>query len=398
MMESHDDPALTNSNSIPFFSDNDAANALEIVGKLLNQADSFLEELDSNEMLGEAILRTCDEFANVLDEFAQDLEKTEKSEKENFAHALLEEMQQSQTIMQEEIGAGNSCIQKIPERGNLDHGQIMEALEVGIPELLRDVEAAFRSISNSEAEEIADVAVTVARLFVMSLKNFHGTMIGNEDFSNRIEILEEEGTHLEERSRSIELENNISTNGPKVNNKLKGDRMRPLWPPLGPAAVDATKWGQHEAAKKPLLAVALGLTLWPVAIITTLMSPPILLADHIVQNVYNSLHDTPLLVAAERTTAQVFHAGKLSLLCSGLILRQTARVASRQVERRGGWVSLSQTLSGMALDRVMHPMETLSVACDGLFMGVQWVQDGVSFVQEIWEREQEKAIAEKMNE
>lgn len=395
MMQPHDDPALNkNDTLIPFVPDDYTANALEVIGKLLNQADGFLQELDSNQMLGEAILRTCNEFADVLDEFAQDLEKTEKSEKENFAHALLEEMQQSHIMVQAENG--ENLIQKMPEHANLDHSQIMEALEVGIPELLRDVEASFRSISSSEADEIADVAITVARLFVMSMQNFHSTMVGNEDFSNRIEILEEDN-HIN-RSRGIATDRSVSSKAPESKGKVKVDRIRPLWPPIGPAVLDAAKWGQQEAAKKPLLAVALGLTLWPVAVITTLMSPPILVADHIVQNVYNSFHDTPVLVAVERTAAQVFHAGKLSLLCSGLVLRQTARITSRQVERHGGWLSLTQHLSGMALDRVMHPKETISAACEGVSVGVQWVQEGVGFVQEIWEREQEKAMAEKINE
>ena len=50
----------------------------------------------------------------------------------------------------------------------ISQDEMMLAL-VDATSLLRDVEAAFRSIDQSEADEIADVALTLARLFLMSL-------------------------------------------------------------------------------------------------------------------------------------------------------------------------------------------------------------------------------------
>jgi hypothetical protein len=160
-----------------------------------------------------------------------------------------------------------------------------------------------------------------------------------------------------------------------------------LWPPIGPAVNSACQWGKEEAAKKPLLAVALGLTLWPVAITATILTAPLVLADDFLQKTYASISDKPLVENLERGAAELYAAGRLCLLCGGLATRQTLRVASRQIERRGGAVQVAQDLGGMALDRAMHPVETFGMAWNGISLGLGAIRNAVATVQGMAERD-----------
>jgi hypothetical protein len=189
--------------------------------------------------------------------------------------------------------------------------------------------------------------------------------------SGGIELLDENG----------EVESIDDTNQGQRKNNVRNNRVRVLWPPLGPAVNSACQWSKEEASKKPILAVALGLTLWPVAITATVVAAPLVLVDDFLQKTYESLSDKPLVENLERGAAELYAAGRLCLLCGGLATRQTLRVASRQIERRGGAVQVAQDVGGMALDCVMHPVETVGMAWHGLSLGVGVIRDAVATVQ-----------------
>ena len=63
----------------------------------------------------------------------------------------------------------------IYDTGRVNENDILQALS-GASTLLRDVESAFRDICKDDAEEIADVGLTLARLFLMSLQSIYGTL------------------------------------------------------------------------------------------------------------------------------------------------------------------------------------------------------------------------------
>jgi hypothetical protein len=359
-----------------------AEHALQVISDLLENADAFLDDIESDDMLGSAIVRRCQELADLIGGLAGELEHKSEDERRALAQACIED-----------ASANNH------ELAQMSQHQVLEAL-TGVKGLLRDVEATLRSLERREADEIADVALTIARLFILSLKQVHSTLTPEHlmtpeilaqksrdlDFSNRIKLLDD----YDEEEKKTEH------TAPKTS-KPRLDRMRPLWPPLGPAVVSAAEWGKEQAVQKPLLAVALGLTLWPAAVLTAVLGTPVLVADAAVQHVYQSMSDGPLVATLERTTAHAYHAARLSWLCSGLVVRQSLRVAQRQVDRHGGVQHLVKDVAGFWKDRLTHPVETLGHLWGGLVFGATKVQEGVHFVQETWEREQEKAAAAEIS-
>ena len=160
------------------------------------------------------------------------------------------------------------------------------------------------------------------------------------------------------------------------------DRLRVLWPPLGAHVSGALSWGKEAASQKPLLAVALGMTLWPVAVLTAIIGGPVVVADAFLQDLYQNFSDGPVIEGLERSAAQLYHTGRLSLLCGRLLGRQTLRVVHRQVERRGGVRKLAHDLGGMAVERVAHPVETASMAWGGISWSVGLALDAWNQVKE----------------
>eukprot|EP00957_Ditylum_brightwellii_P109601 8359470-Ditylum_brightwellii.AAC.1 len=112
--------------------------------------------------------------------------------------------------------------------------------------------------------------------------------------------------------------------------------MRCLWPSLGSTVASACYWGKDEAAKQPILAIALGLTLWPAAIITATVGTPIVLVDGVVQKLYDNLLECLIGEQIERGAAKVYYARRLSFVCAKLVLHQTSRVASCQINDVAG--------------------------------------------------------------
>jgi len=371
--------------------ENAAEQALEAVGSLLTTADNALEDLDQK-ALGSAIVRGCKDLADAIGGLADELDKQSDEERRALAKACLEDASVNDLLLQD--SERPAAIESTPsmEMTTMSEDDMMLALS-GATSLLRDVEASFRSIDQSEADEIADVALTLARLFLMSLRDLYSTItpedlvgIGTQSrggLSGGIEVLDEDmqDSETEEAAR-------------KKNTRA---RLRVLWPPLGPAVNNACQWGKEEAGKQPLLAVALGLTLWPVAITATLVGAPLVLADGYLQKTYESFSDGPLVENLERTAAELYAAGRLCFLCGGLMTRQTLRVASRQIERRGGAGKVAQDLGGMALDRAMHPVETLGMAWDGISLGVGALRDAVATVKGLTDRDLDRSNAANLH-
>lgn len=374
-----------------------AEQAIAVMGSLLENADSFVAELESNEMLGSAIVRSCQDLAELVGNLATEMEQQTDQDKQAMAKACLEDVTNAAAaVAQEQQQQMVTASTQEQQLSTLSEQDILSALS-GAQALLRDVEASLRSITGNEADEIADVALTVARLTILSLKDVHSTLTPEQlmlattnsrdlQASDRIEIIDNgDGTTGEnDESRKV--------GAPKRSTTARKDRMRALWPPLGPAVASAAQWGKQEAANKPLLAVALGLTLWPAAICTALMGAPVVLLDGVLQEFYNA--GGPLVDTVERGAAHLYHASRLTLLCSGLVARQSVRVAKRQVERQGGIEVIAGNVGHAVLDRVTHPVETVQMAWGALCMGVGAVQEGIQFVQEAVERQQEEAKAE----
>ena len=357
------------------------AQVLEAVGDILDHADHTLEELSSNDLLGSAIVRSCGGLADAVGQLASELEKQSEEDRRALATACLEDVQkqqqalQSSSQQQQQQQQQQQSSQAIQEFSQMTPEDIMSALS-GCSTLLRDVEAGLRGIEQDEADEIADVALTLARLFVTSLQSFHSSVVHKEEQkrqleASRVEILDDE--HEPNKNENKDARKTSAAQRQRRMNQ----RLRVLWPPIGPAVQNACQWGKDEAINKPILAVALGITLWPAAVVTAFFGAPVVLADSLLQHTYNTFQNGPIIGNLEQGAAQVYQTGKLSLLTGKLVGRQSLRVLNRQIERNGGIGAMAQNLAGMAVDRALHPAETAGAIWGGLNWGFGMVQDTI---------------------
>jgi hypothetical protein len=413
---------------------NAAQFAIDRFGELIDAANAglsqLLDENDSSERLGTAIVRGCQELADAAGSLASHIEHQSDDDRRALAQACIDDAQQTLLLAEEsggdspggaggrgpgEIGAASSSNEQLVELSTeLSQDQVASAIQAA-GTLLRDVEATLRSIDRHEAEDIADAALTLAHLFVLSLQSVHASLTpddllspsstaagatsqrgglgAGESPTTTIELLDDDGNPKvgeevddgddvfekvrmgsSSRSHSAQgtgINGDRQGSGRKVepNQKRRMERLRVLWPPLGPAVANACQWGQHAAAEKPLLAVSLGIVLWPAAVVTALVGAPIVLLDGMLQNLYKNFEQAPVVEGVERTAAQLYQTGRLSLLCGRLVARQALRVAQRQVDRRGGVGRIAGDVGSYFVDRAAHPVETAGMAWSGLTWG-----------------------------
>ena len=356
----------------------------------LNHAENALEDLTGQEdMVGSAIIRKCQELADAIGHVANQLEQHTEEERRRLAQACVQDVArcsssnggnllQLQKVRQ--MQQGSAIMEEDVPPPTVD--EMVVALDVA-NSLLRDVESAFRSIEKDDADEIADVALTLARLFVSSLQSVTETWTPEEivqaatsaNVMSSTDGIAGSSVEIEEvDSLEKDLEPMEESKSPKKRSKNqhlgRRRRVRVLWPPLGPAVASACQWGQDTVLEKPILAVALGITLWPAAIMTAAIGGSLVLVDGCLQDAYNHFQDGPIIQNLETGAGQVVQAGKLGWLCTRLVTKQTLRVVSRQVDRHGGMDKIVQEVGGMVVHHVTHPIETIGMAWDGVAWGL----------------------------
>ena len=382
-----------------------AAHILATVGDLLATADAQLEQLEQDDILSTAIYRGSQELAAAVGHLAHQLEQQTQEDQRALAAACLRDVQEHCLYLQEQQDYDNNnntlefenqaLVMQNKELTQMNEHDFVQVLQ-GAAVFLRDVEASLKALETDEAEEVADVALTVGRLFVASLQSIHEHLVPQD-------LLESLNNHHQQQSSSnsarstvtIELleaeddeeaENNTSNtnktassahrsqgNTPRSQAKQRRDRLRVLWPPLGPQVQKACQWGQRTAMQQPLLAVALGFTLWPAAVFSAFIGTPVLIADHVMQDFYIHFQDGPWIQNLERGAAQIYQTGRLALVSGKLVTRQGLRVAKRQIDRNGGLPQVAQNIIAFGVDRITHPVETLGILWDGLC----WTKDRV---------------------
>lgn len=350
---------------------------IHVVGEGLEHVEELLQGLEDNpDLLGPAILRKCNEFADGIGHLVNELEQHSEEQRLLLAEACHQD-----------------CAVMMPENEAITKDQWMDAL-YGATVLLKDVQGAFRDVGDDDAQEIADVALMVARGFLMSLQSFHASLQPPESSSFTIEIQElsdrssnppkspendddsYDGRGFgDSTSKSTKKKENTTTN-------RKQDRVRVLWPPLGPQVATACDWGTETASKQPLLAVALGLTLWPAAIGTAVVGGSLVLADGALQDAYNHFQHTPILQTVEAGAAHVYHTSRLMLVTAKFGTRQTLRIVGKQVNRHGGIGQIAQNATNFVVERALHPIETFGMVWDGLSWGFGMASDTMQVMME----------------
>jgi hypothetical protein len=343
---------------------------LETVGHFLEEMEAGIDRVERDGQLASAIVRGCGDLANAVGGVASQLEEQTDERRRAVARAclLVQEDDNSDLRLSDESSMRRSSSQPPPpsERNEMQLAEVSEddmMRAIGAATVvLRDVEAALRTVVDpADAEELADVALLVARLFVASLQQVHANLTrehGSAPSSDRIEIIDETPDSTRSRSAAV----------PASNTKRGRDRVRVLWPPLGPAVSKALGWGQQQAAQQPIVTVALALCLWPAAVTTAVLGTPLVLADGWVQDRYREFEQGPAVVAAERTAAQVYHSARLGLIAARVFARSSIRVGMQTVERHGGLGKMAEQAVGWSVDRIQHPFETAT----SFWNGVVW--------------------------
>jgi hypothetical protein len=361
-----------------------AQHLLTQIGGLLHTADRELQTLENENLLGKALLRACHELAGAVGHLAQQLEQqTDRQRRELADSCLLDFQNSSRGLQLQQSGHAENDQLSAPSVDTdekLTHDDFMSAIQA-TAELLRDVEDALRAVEHDEAEEIADVALATAHLFVASLQNVHSRMTPDD-------LMEVEGCERTKTIRTLQEHPNIEMlpdseqeTSPSKESQFQAERMRCLWPPLGPAVKNALQWSKETFWKQNLiLTAALGIILWPVAVFTAVVGAPAVFVDNCLQNVYNTFQDGPAIQTAEVALAQAVNITKLTLLTGKAVAKPTLRVMRRQVQRHG------PAVVDWAVNRIAHPVDTAVESAKGVW----WCSERlINIVQEQIQRHQE---------
>ena len=169
--------------------------AVTNIGSALAQVSQLLEELENDGMLGSAIRRFAADLADSVGNVARDLDNGQdhQDKKQMWARALLQDAKDqlllenelnvsSSSIVRDDHHAGNQMInggmtaaRAISELSENDLVEAMNATRT----ILLDIEDALRNISEDDAEEIAEVGLAVAKIFLWGLQNIHSQIAPN---------------------------------------------------------------------------------------------------------------------------------------------------------------------------------------------------------------------------
>lgn len=283
--------------------------------------------------------------------------------------------------------------------------------------ILLDIEEALRNISKDDAEEIADASLVVARLFLWALQNVHHQITTNIDFESettrsinglrtsstinrgmQIEQLDDDFDENHNNHNNIDGKAKLksiqhtgataadttrtNTRIPTHNTNQNQERIRLLWPPIGPAVISLASWGKDEATKQPILSIAIALALWPTALILAFIGIPLLAFDITLQSGYDVFQDQEIIQNMEKGAANLVQIAKLYFLISKLFLKQSIRVGKRQIERKGGVQKIVQEFGFWTLERIRNPIESFSMAFNTMKTGTGMAFEAACFVKD----------------
>jgi hypothetical protein len=356
---------------------------IDTVGQVIDTADRELQQLDESS-ISMGLLRACQQLADSVGHVAEQIEH--HPEKRQLARACLQDFQNNNHDESLRLYTSNATIptssSKEDDASDWIHNEntttpttVLENEEdeminaMGVAaELLRDVEAALRAISQDEADEIAQVGLIVAHLFVASLQQMHSRIVTpqQQQQQRKSNSRYQESPNIE----SVEEEETETTAPASSNSKNSNqtDRRRCLWPPIGPEVAKALRWSKDELDKQHwILTVALGITLWPVAVMGTLLGTPAIVTDHCIQTLYQHFQNGPILTAAEMAAAQLYQTSRLCWITGKTMARPTWRVATRQLQRHG------PDIQEWMIHRITHPVQTIGETMSG----IAWVSGQV---------------------
>ena len=384
--------------------------ALQLFANFLNAAESAIEDVserenDGKRVVGPGIMRLCNDLADGIQHVAEELDREHQHiEKVMSDHDLRlieggSGAAESKDASGAVVVASDETILVLPS----SHEELLTTISAAHTILL-DMATALRAITQEEAQELGEVALDVATMFIWSLRMVYSNMMhiavsseqegysqkasgtkqvtwGNGKSSSNlvplVEILGEEekkDEHYNPEDTPTQSERytpqlpTIPSSPTRVSHIIPA-KVRVLWPPLIPAVTEASKHCVYTAKEHPLAATAIALTCGPAAITTALIAgPPLLIADWAIQSSYEALsHHSPVVDNLEKGAASALQVARLTVLCTKLVVKQSLRVGERQIKRRGGVGKVCEDVVGGAVDMATHPLDTAGKAWGGLF-------------------------------
>jgi len=383
----------------------EAENAILVVQRVLGNVDEFIErtlhENDGIQAGSIFVQRMCRDVATVLHDIAVQLR--EDLEEGYFIGSMQQQVgyEDAKRLLLKVNGHNrdghdddDECLDRLSE---VEVKYAMESVEA----LLLDVADALRSISVDEARDVAELSMSLAQTFVWLLRGAI-SMMSEHDDNLYAKIA---GVHIEEQPSVIEIINEDDNghssvididdcvlNNAKINETAENDNMRDvsrnvprvqLYIPITPIITDAGKfaWETMELEKRPVLAVALAMVLWP----TVFIAVPIVATDAILKCAYDASKDQPLIVNIEQGAAGALKIGRLYLSCGKIFAKQAIRVGHRQLKRRGV-ENVLQDAVHHTIYSIRHPIETTCRVVDGAKSAWNAVSEIVTGMQSIQEK------------
>jgi len=230
--------------------------ALQLFANFLNTAETTLNDITDREnsghqVLGPGIVRLCHDLADEIEGVASELNKEHARAARHLERvmsdhelSLIEEGEvagvEEDSSSSEAMHATNEAALALATLKNSDsvvslqsHEEFMTTLS-NTHTLLLDMAAALRAVTQQEAQELGEVALEVARMFVWSLGIVHSNMVqmthSNDYHHQTISSLEGESTRQEKdepkqrtaavattkRHRVTWYNENIKSQGPVV--------------------------------------------------------------------------------------------------------------------------------------------------------------------------------------
>lgn len=387
------------------------------IGSALTQASQLLRELENDGMLGSAIKRFAADLADSVGNVTRDLDHGQENgeTKRIWARAFLRDAE-DQLLLENKVNVDESLKDILSSKSDddddenagddhagddhammvggmtaaraiskLSENDLVEAMDA-TRTILLDIEDALRNISEDDAEEIAEVGLAVAKIFLWGLQNIHSqiapNMLQSGDGMNTgvtcvdVEILNENGV-------DDGIDDYFSNKCTRDTHRTKEQkRLRILWPPIGDAVGSVASWGKDRAVENPILSIGLAMTLWPAALIGAFIGGPIVAADWCLQKSYDALRDQSVVEAAEVSAANLYQVGKFYFLLSKLMLKQSVRVGKRQIRRRGGIEQVAKDLGDWTMQRAMHPVESAGMLWNSAKWSVGKFAEGIQFIKD----------------
>ena len=376
----------------------DAEHAVFVAQRVLGNVDEFIERTYDGDAGSIFVQRMCRDVATVLHDIAVQLR--EDLEEGYFIGSMQQQVgyEDAKRLLWNVNGhdrnGDDECLDRLSEV------EIKDAME-SVEALLLDVADALRSISVDEARDVAELSMSLAQTFVWLLRGAI-SMLSEQDDNLYAKMA---GVHIEEQASVIEIINEDDNgdcsvididdrvlNDAKINESAEHENMKgvsrnvprvQLYTPITPIITDAGKfaWETMELEKRPVLAAALAIVLWP----TVFIAVPIVATDAILKCAYDASKDQPLIVNVEQGAAGALKIGRLYLSCGKIFAKQAIRVGHRQLKRRGVENVLQDTVHH-TIYSITHPIETTCRIVDGVKSTWNAVSEVVTGMQSIQEK------------